>query len=236
MIIRFPFIFIVVCFLVLFRFNLNSTQQQFYIRYCNTPNKIVALTFDDGPHPTYTQQILNILKEYDILATFFMTGKSVINFPDLAQLVFKEGHTIGNHSYDHTRYNSLSANDIISDLSLSQRAFFNTFGFFPSYFRPPYGELSLEHIPLLKSYFRLAIKWNVDSLDWKWHTSGTMIANRVLENIKPGSIILFHDTHPSTVSSLPIIINKLLKDGYTFVTISDLVHAGDLTPVWNRVL
>lgn len=213
-----------------------SKQQQFYIRYTKTTEKIVALTFDDGPHPLYTKPIIDSLSRYQVPATFFMLGKAVETYPDLALKVYQAGHDIGNHSYEHKNYKGLSQSEIMTSLARSQRAFFRTLGFFPTYFRPPYGDLKLEQIENLTHYFRLGIKWNVDSLDWRWHTNAQLVANQVLSNVSPGAIVLLHDTHPSTVGAVPIIIDSLKKRGYRFVRVSDLVHEGDLTPVWNQVL
>ena len=165
--------------------------------------KMIALTFDDGPDPTTTPQALSILKKYNAKATFFMVGKNVNAYPDIAKQVRKEGHQIGNHTWNHPQLAIQKATGVQTKIM-----------------RPPYGAInSAIQYGVDQSY----IMWDVDSLDWKSHNT-TAILNEVKKAVKPGSIILMHDIHQTTIDALPALLDYLKAQGYTFVTVDELLN------------
>lgn len=190
----------------------------------NTSNahKKIALTFDDGPHPTYTKQILAILKEHQIKATFYMVGKQVNRFPEIAQLVQRNGHEIGNHSYHHIDYSKIKLNQILTDIYDSQMIFYEVLNIFPETFRPPYGRIKTKHKHYIKRFFDKIVLWDIDTRDWDVHTTPNQIINDVTNKLSKNSIILMHDTNRNVLNSLPKLIRMAKKQGYKFVRVSDL--------------
>jgi peptidoglycan-N-acetylglucosamine deacetylase len=179
----------------------------------------VALTFDDGPHATYTPQKLDILKEKNVPATFFMIGNLVGAHPDVVKRIYAEGHELGNHSWDHAQLSRLSAAEVQSEMKQTQDAIKQITGVAPAVMRPPYGAISdtVEQnvgLPI--------ILWSVDPNDWKDKDRNTVL-QRVVGNTKPGSIVLMHDIYGSTADAVPEIIDELKAKGYCFQTVSDLL-------------
>ncbi len=195
--------------------------------------KLVALTFDDGPYGTSTAQILDILKKEGVHATFFIIGNNVKKFPEEVQRELREGHAIGNHSLDHSQLlPKMTAIDFQKNLDAAEEIIASTTGMRPTLFRPPYGAMSdTMRTVLIQEGYR-SVLWNVDPNDWDYeHSPSNVIVQRVLAGVKPNAIVLMHDgrdTHinyprDNTVSALPIIIEKLKAEGYTFVTVSELL-------------
>ncbi len=184
-----------------------------------TPLKPIALTFDDGPHPQYTNQILQILANHNAKATFFVIGKRARAFPDIAKSIAEEGHALGNHTWSHPQLIKLDRQHVMAQIDMTQRTIERITGRAPTSVRVPYGRFTKEvhewiNMPL--------IQWSVDPEDWKTKDAA-LIVNRVLEHTKPGSIILLHDIQSATVEALPLILEHLISKGYTFVTIDDLL-------------
>ncbi|MBP1041356.1 polysaccharide deacetylase family protein [Vagococcus sp. BWB3-3] len=183
-------------------------------------SKVVALTFDDGPSDKTTPAILAILKKKKTPATFFMLGQQVEKFPDLVKTIADDGHELANHSYSHPKLTDLSIEDARQQINRTQAAIFKASGVLPEYVRPPYGSFNYETavaigLPL--------INWSVDSLDWKTKDS-KKIDTEIKTTIGADSIILMHDIHQETADALEKLITDLQKDGYRFVTISDLLQ------------
>ena len=183
----------------------------------------IALTFDDGPHPIYTEKILNILKKYNIKATFFMIGENIIQYTDVAVRVKNEGHEIGNHTETHR--NDLNEKGIMREILECSDVLLNVLDYETSIIRPPEGLLCspmLECCSLLEYSILL---WNVDTRDWAL-TPPYEIYQNVIENIDSGDIILMHDyisRRSPTREALELILPKLIEKGYSFVTISELI-------------
>lgn len=182
------------------------------------PVKPVALTFDDGPHPEVTRQILDILKKHEAKATFFMLGSRVEYYPDIAKEVQEAGHELGNHSWNHPdltkvsderMHNEINNTSIIIEQATGQKA---------TVFRPPYGAAN----DTVRQQTDLpVILWDVDTLDWQ-HRDPTQLLTIVKNHTKEGSNILMHDIHQATADALDNVLTYLKSEGYTFVTVSEL--------------
>lgn len=182
-------------------------------------DKIVALTFDDGPSK-YTNKILDVLKKYDACGTFFVIGNKVDFYDETLNRMIKEGSEIGNHSYNHKWLNRLSEQEFKDEINKTQEEVKKATGFTPKLFRPTYGGYSDK----LKSYTDLVfILWDVDSSDWKVK-SKEKILNNILPNVKNGSIILMHDNHQYALNAIEPVVKALQEKGYKFVTVSELLE------------
>jgi len=190
----------------------------------NTQMKI-ALTFDDGPHPEHTPEILAILEEYGITATFFMIGENVGYYPETARQVIEAGHEIGNHTYTHPRLKQFTDAALTHEILSTEAALYELGECRPHLFRPPEGICSERVASLADRYDYTVVLWTVDTLDWA-HTPSEKIAENVITNIRPGGIILCHDyivNGSPTPDALRMFIPKLLEAGYKFVTVSELL-------------
>ena len=188
-------------------------------RNVSLDDKVVALTFDDGPSK-YTNKILDVLKKYDACGTFFLIGNKVDFYGDVLKRVLLEGSEIGNHSYDHKLLTRLSKADFQKEISKTQDAIKKVTGFTPTLFRPTYG----GYTNILKSYTDLKfVLWDVDSRDWQVKTKDKIIKN-ILPNVKSGSIILMHDNHEYSLNALEDVLKSLKNQGYKFVTVSELLE------------
>lgn len=188
------------------------------------PSKpVVALTFDDGPSK-YTDDILDILKENYINATFFVIGNKVKYYSNTLNKSIANGNEIGNHTYNHKSLSNLKLDDILSQINKTQDIIYEISGYTPLYLRPSYGNTS--HLLKEKTPLEIVL-WTVDPEDWKYKNS-KMIAKKVLDKTKDGSIILLHDTKKRTRDALKIIIPQLKSKGYQFVTISELKEVQEI--------
>lgn len=191
--------------------------------------KVIALTFDDGPHPTYTNQILDILKEYDVKATFFVLGKFAEAYPDIIIRQWQEGHEIGNHTYSHVDAKRVSKKVLYNEYKKTQEIIENLINHQPRLFRPPYGSFDSQALDIMEMHDSIIVLWSAhqDSKDWS-NPDVEEIVNITLSNIRNGDIILFHDyvyyDESSTVEALKEIIPELKSRGYRFVTISELLN------------
>jgi peptidoglycan-N-acetylglucosamine deacetylase len=197
----------------------------------NTDLPEIALTFDDGPNPLYTPQVLAILRQYGIKATFFCIGRCVAAYPDLVEQAHAAGHVIANHSWSHPYMALLSRRGIVSQLTHTSEAIVQAIGVRPIFFRPPFGAFSSK---VLKQADRLGMRtviWNVRATDWM-KPGVDVIAARILERSTRGGIILLHDgggDRSETVAALPAIIEGLQQRGFAFVTLQQMTD--DLGPV-----
>lgn len=177
----------------------------------------VALTFDDGPSK-YTKEIINILKENNMNATFFILGNKVEIYQELLKESLQNGNELGNHSYNHKCLTKLKPEEQQEQLTKTTNIIKETLNYDITLFRPTYGSFNQQ----LKENTNLKmILWTVDTKDWKYKDSKT-IATKALKDIKDGSIILMHDTHKQTINALKIILKELKNKGYQVVTISEL--------------
>ena len=185
----------------------------------------IALTFDDGPHYKYTAEILDILAEYNVKATFFVVGMLAERYPELILRELAEGHEIGNHTWSHPKLGKISSSKLSDELLQTERVLNEIADYRPKLFRPPEGNTSkLVEAVAEKNDYSIVI-WSVDTLDWA-HTPTDKIVKTVLDKTKSGSIILCHDfigSNSPTPDALRIFIPALLEKGYKFVTVSELI-------------
>jgi len=181
--------------------------------------KKIALTFDDGPHPVYTRQMLELLKEEDIPATFFLLGQNVEEYGELVKEIADAGHLIGNHTYHHVQITTLPAEQAYEEIDKTSRLIEDLTGKGTEYVRPPFGtwneglESELNLIPVM---------WTIDTLDW---TTGNVdwIVNQVVKNAGENDIILMHDSYKSTVQAVERIVPLLEAEGFEFVTVDEVI-------------
>lgn len=181
--------------------------------------KKIALTFDDGPHPKYTEQLLDGLKERNVVATFFVTGENAENYPEIIRREQEEGHLIGNHTYSHIQLSSRNREAFREELVRTNAVLEEITGEKTTFVRPPYGswdksfEKELNMFPVL---------WNIDPLDWCSHNA-ECIAARVVEKAGDGDIILMHDYYDTSVIAALEVIDALQGEGFQFVTVEELL-------------
>ncbi|SNX55083.1 polysaccharide deacetylase family protein [Thermoanaerobacterium sp. RBIITD] len=187
------------------------------------PDKRVAISFDASWGSDKTEKLLNILKDKNIKTTFFLTGLWVDKYPNLVKKIAEEGHEVENHSNTHPHMSQLNENQIIDELKSNEEKIINLSGKKPTLFRPPFGDYNNRLIETAKSLGYYTIQWDVDSLDWKGLDTEAII-ERVLPNVKNGSIILFHNNGNFTADALPYIIDKLKEKGFQIVPVSQLIY------------
>jgi len=200
--------------------------------------KKVALTFDDGPNEPYTSEILKILKDNNILATFFLMGENVETYPEAARAIVAAGHTIGNHSYDHRDLLSRTNVQVRTEILKTEKIIQDTTGVKTTLFRPPYGDKDALTVQQTRKLGYVMVEWSVSAEDWR-KPGPRAIVHHVMKNVRNGGIILMHDgdkwRHGSdrsqTVQALPIIIAQLRQQGYEFVTIPELLKLDIAGPV-----
>jgi len=182
--------------------------------------RVVAFTIDDAPN-RYTDDILAVLGRYRVRATFFLIGSHVTRYPEIARRIVQAGHEIGNHSYFHDYTNNTSLEELEEDIRKAERAIVETVGKVPVYFRPP-GGLINERIKKACGNLGYGILlWDVDSRDWDLREKEIQIVNNVVNQVRPGSVILLHSL-PQTAKALPAIIIRLQDAGYTIVPATHL--------------
>ena len=194
-------------------------------RSVSTDKKQIALTFDDGPHPSLTPQILQILAKYNVSATFFMVGQNVINYPQAAREVINAGHEVGNHTFTHPHIATLGDASIMEEIGRCEDALEELCEYRPHLLRTPEGAMSASLERCLAGEDYILVLWSLDTRDWD-NKSTAGIVQAVLDNVKSGDIILMHDYisyHSKTPEALDVIIPALLSQGYEFVTVSELL-------------
>lgn len=190
---------------------------------CNVEGMSIAITFDDGPNPELTPRLLDMLKERGIKATFFVVGKNVEEYPAIVARMAQEGHEVANHSWSHPTLTKLGFESFRKQIENTNEAIARTTGKRPVLMRPPYGATNVNLNKRLNEQFGLkVILWSVDPLDWKYRNSNR-VYTAIVENTRPGSIILAHDIHATTVAAMPATLDALLGKGYKFVTVSELI-------------
>ena len=183
----------------------------------------VAITFDDGPHPQNTPRLLDILRARNVKATFYVIGRSVDLYPQVVRRTVAEGHEIGNHSHTHRLLSKLSDSELRMEMIRCRDAVGRAAGVSMRTMRPPYGGLLQRQRALVHSEFGYpTILWAVDPLDWK-RPGPSVVTSRILNTTNAGSIILAHDLHAQTVDAMPATIDGLLRRGFKFVTVSQLL-------------
>lgn len=191
---------------------------------------VVSLTFDDGPNPVYTPQVLDILKRHEIKATFFVLGAAAARYPALAERIVEEGHQIASHSYYHLNWDSASEKAVEEDIRWSLDAIEKATRRRPTWLRPPGGRTNMTVMRLFDRVGVDAVMWTADTHDWR-RPSADDIAYRALSGTVPGAVVLMHDgggDRSRTVAALPKILEGLKKRGYRAVTIEELWRSNGL--------
>jgi len=186
----------------------------------NTQEKIIALTFDDGPDPIDTPAVLDILKEKNVRATFFILGQAAQANPYMLKRLVSEGHEIGNHSFNH----DYQQRRLVEEIRQTDQLVFESTGIHTYFYRPPGGFLSNSQLEAVKKNGHIVALWSVDSKDWR-NPGVKQIVDNVMKNVFPGAIILLHDggyQRSQTVKALGPIIDALRDRGYRIVTLSAL--------------
>ncbi len=210
----------------------------------NTAEKVVALTFHDGPNEPYTSEILDILASHNVKATFFIIGKNVELYPETAKRIIAEGHIVGNHSYSHNANHALTLHGS-KDLELAQAAIFKTIGVKPHLYCPPHGKKSPWELQSVRREGLIEVTWSVSANDqhvlaYFGTPSPEKFTRAIISKVDPGGIILLHDGYGTnhndaksdkslTVEALPLIIESLQAKGYKFITVPELLHV----PAYN---
>lgn len=194
--------------------------------------RTVAITFDDGPSPKLTPALLDILKARGIRATFYVVGQNAAAHPEILQRMVAEGHEVANHSWNHPALTKLGAAGVESQITRTNAAIKAAIGRNPTTMRPPYGATNAALNRRLDEQYGLkVILWDVDPLDWKYRNAAR-VQRAIVEGTRPGSIILVHDIHPSSVAAMPGTLDALLAKGYKFVPVAELIAMeGTVAPV-----
>ena len=203
-----------------------SSAQSAPCRSVKTESMKIALTFDDGPHPHLTGQILDILEQYGVRATFFMIGQNVENYPDAAREVIRRGHEVGNHTFSHTALAKLSESDVREELERCEDALDRHCDYSPRLFRPPQGLLSEAIDSCARQGAYRLILWSLDTRDWEIKAPDHIVSS-VLSRVQSGDIILMHDyvgVNSGTPQALAILLPALLERGFEPVTVSELLE------------
>ncbi len=190
---------------------------------CNVEGPYIAITFDDGPHATNTPRLLDMLKQRKVAATFFMVGQCVAEFPEMVKRMVAEGHEVASHSWSHPQLSSMSDAGVREQLEKTHEAILAACGVAPKVMRPPYGAFTARQRAWAHATWGYkCILWDVDPLDWKVRNADH-VRNAILKGTVPGSIILAHDIHKSTIDAMPETLDGLLAKGFKFVTVSELL-------------
>ncbi|MGG3451584.1 polysaccharide deacetylase family protein [Domibacillus aminovorans] len=200
--------------------NIEAEQQAQETIATSSGNHVkkVALTFDDGPNPDSTTAILNVLKKYDVKATFFVLGSRVDFYPELVDRMVQEGHEIGNHTWSHKDLTKITVEAVKKELGMTAEAVEQAAGVSPIAVRPPYGATNEQVNQIIGVP---PVLWSVDTLDWKSHNPKA-IYDIVKRDTRDGTIILMHDIHKTTADALEDVIVYLQKQGYELVTVDEL--------------
>lgn len=227
------FVVIIVILIILYWFFMSSYSQTFgYFPYkINTSQKVIALTFDDGPNEPYTSELLDFLKDKQVKATFFLVGKNVKKYPDTVKRILKEGHTIANHSYSHEFKNYFKSLNFKDQIVSNQKVIKSLTGLTPRLYRSPW---------LFRSPYILASlkKTNLTPVSGIFchpleilRINPQRIANKAIRNARPGTILIFHDgiegrggNRQTTIDATKIFVNQLLENDYQFSTVDKLLN------------
>src|SRR5436305_11648991 len=207
------------------------TEQNITFNSVHTEGPHIAMTFDDGPSPTLTPKLLDLLAARHIKVTFFVIGENVAEHPEIVARAAREGHEIGNHSWSHPNFAKMSQESVRSQLQRTDDAIKNATGKRPTLMRPPYGSITEREKRWIHDEFGYdIILWDVDPLDWN-RPGPAVVRRRVLKDTRAGSIVLSHDIHPGTVEAMPSTFDELEAKGFKFVTVSELLAmASPVTP------
>ncbi|MGL5715658.1 MAG: polysaccharide deacetylase family protein [Paraclostridium sp.] len=209
--------------------DMKKDYEDIVIKKGNANEKLIALTFDDGPDEDFSPQILDILKKYDAKATFFVVGQKVGWNPEIVKQAFEEGHEIGNHTFSHINVAKKSEYEILTEIEKTQKAIKDVIGKEPTLFRPPYRAISKSMFEIIKSKNMKVVLWSdLDARDWS-NPGVHNIVKVIKEKSDNGSIVLLHDYNTvrncksQTIQALEQIIPQMQQQGYKFVTVSEII-------------
>ncbi len=207
----------------------SPAQPQITFNSVHVDGPYIALTFDDGPNPTLTPKLLDLLAAHHMKATFFVVGQNAADHPDILRRAVKEGHEIGNHSWSHPNLGKMSDEAVRRELQKTDDAISAAIGKRPTLMRPPYGSITARQKSWIHQDFgyRIII-WDVDPLDWK-RPGPSVVTSRILKETHAGSIVLAHDIHPPTIEAMPATFDQLDRKGFKSVTVTELLKMA--TPV-----
>lgn len=192
---------------------------------------LVAMTFDDGPHPTLTPALLDMLKARRIRATFYLIGRNAARYPDIVKRMVDEGHEIGNHSWSHPFLSRLGTAGVLRELDRTADAVYKAVQRVPTTLRPPYGALTdRQAVTIARDRDMPTILWSVDPEDWR-RPGSSVVASRIVNRSEPGSIVLTHDIHSPTVRAMPTALDGLADRGFKFATVSMILGHRD----WSKL-
>ena len=189
--------------------------------------KLLAFTFDDGPHRGSTDRLLDGLRERNAKGTFFLVGEEIDEARDLVERMRDEGHQIGNHTWSHKRLDQISADEAAQEIGKTDALLKSVAGEAEYWLRPPYGFLGEG---AEKSLGVPVVKWSVDPRDWESRDADKVV-QAVMEAVKPGDIVLLHDIYPTSVEAALRLMDALAADGYQFVTVEELLKQNGVTPL-----
>ena len=209
----------------LFCINVIAQEEKLIYKCVNIEENKIALTFDDGPHPKQTQEILSILDKHDVKATFFVIAQNATYYPDVLRSIVEKGHEIGNHTFSHINIKKSKKNLIKDEIIKSEESIYDLCQYNTCLFRPPGGVINSDIIETARALKYKIVLWDIDTRDWA-HRNVDEIVKNISKNVKNGSIILFHDyisKNSPTPEALEKIIPLLKNQGYSFVCVSDLI-------------
>ncbi|MDD2573281.1 MAG: polysaccharide deacetylase family protein [Bacillota bacterium] len=201
---------------------LFNNDRRLPIYSVETDEKKIAISFDAAYGDQYTPQILDILDQYNVNTTFFLVGFWIDKYGEVLEEIHRRGHEIGNHSTTHPQMSKLTAQEIKKELETTGEKIKAVTGKDPILFRPPFGDYNNKVIDIAQQLGYYSIQWDVDSLDWK-EFGVEPVVDRVLKRVNNGSIVLFHNNAKYVSDFLPIILDRLIKEGYTIVPVSQLI-------------
>jgi peptidoglycan-N-acetylglucosamine deacetylase len=208
----------------------SATEPKITFNSVHVDGPYIAMTFDDGPSATLTPKLLDLLAAHHIKATFFVIGENVAEHPDIVARAAREGHEIANHSWSHPNLAKMSDEGVRRQLRQTDEAIKSATGTRPTLLRPPYGSITEREKRWIHDEFGYQIVlWDVDPYDWK-RPGPAVVRNRILQETRPGSIVLSHDIHPGTIEAMPSTFDALQAKGFKFVTVSELIRAAAVEP------
>jgi peptidoglycan/xylan/chitin deacetylase (PgdA/CDA1 family) len=209
--------------------ELERRYKGVFVLSASRGSRKVALTFDDVPDPRFTPQVLDVLRKKKVKATFFVVGTRSRKHPDLVRRIHKEGHNLGNHSYNHPDFSKLPLVKMQEQIGRAEKVIEGIVGFRPRLVRPPYGEILPSQLEWAKKRGYTVVNWDVDSADWRQLNADQVFRN-VTRTVRPGSVVLMHagggegQNLSGTVRALPRIIDWLRAHDYEPVTLTELIH------------